>query len=791
MVMGIAVTPPNVRRFFSTRVFSDNPEESSRLRLLTLSTTVWVSLSVLWITGNIQTPLMAGLLAAIGHWVSWKWRLSPLGVRTPLTALAIVGLALIERERFVNAIAGDRLPVAEVLLLISAFASFGMRTRGGLYAQLGLSGSVLFFVSEQAFDAVFVFFLTGFIGLFLTFYVMAFLEDQFKQAEVHWKDGQLSRFVFWIAGVGGGLLAASALAFLLLPADIRGNGSVERQGVVPFMGDARGPLASDLDVNNEQSSQANDDGESSSGTEPQSLVSSVFPDIDGLGIGQDVQQVQIGAPASAGGAATDGDTTGSSTGGSDGRGGTGIRTGNAEDAQRPFVLVGPSLEGGSTAAQIELAEPVSDDTVMHVRSSVTSYWRRQIYNLFDGQTWQRSSARRTQRGTGVSNNYYWQAFFVHKEQPTSFLSGYNPVLTFPRSPSINGVLEAGASYSVLSESPTLNRNALSRASAGFVRDWRVTEPLPSELISDLADQIVGDSTTPGQKVWRIVSYLRRNYSYDEDAVDQLQLSTGVESFLSNDEAGTSLDFASATVLLSRAAGVPARLAVGYLPGRLDPFTGTHVVLESDAHAWAEINFFRHGWVAFDASPRPELKIFNSGNLSGFNGSAYVFQQRVGGSLYRTLQSGSNTAVDTISDTLHSSVGALRTVAIGLISLACIAGLAWVLYSYWSRQRERSVRYSLPDEEVRSEVFRSLTKLERLLRRKGLDARLPSQTVADYLTHAAARFSQAREELKWFSRTGWAAAYDQRSLDASVVTEASRRLHWLKSRGRLTDQPDLR
>ncbi|GEM_PF-666374 len=782
-----AIKPPNVRRFFATKVFSDTPEESSRLRLLTLGATIWVALSVLWITGNIQTPLIAGVLAVIGHWVSWKWRHGPLGIRTPLTAVAIVGLALIERERFVDAIAGDRLPVAEVLLLVSAFAGFGMRTRGGLYAQLGLSGAVLFFVSEQAFDAVFVLFLTGFIGLFLTFYVMAFLEDQFKQAEVHWHEGQLSRFVFWIAGVGGGLLVASALAFLLLPADFRGNGSIERQGVVPFMGDARGPLASELDTESQQATSPDTSNGFGAATQPQPLVSTLVHDINSLGVGEDQIDTPTGGTVS--GNPVSGESVNSPSGGNGG-GSNGSGSGGVDATQRPFVLIGTSLEGGSATLRTDLlGEPISNDTVMHVRISVTSYWRGQLYDLFDGQTWKRSGARRTSRGTGDGNNYYWQAFFIHKDQPTALLSGYNPILTFPRSVSPSGTLEAGTSYSVLSESPTLDRNTLPRASAGFVRDWRVTEPLPSSIISDLADHIVGNATAPGEKVWRIVSYLRRNYKFDEIAPDQLQLSTDVESFLGNNEPGTSLDFASATVLLARAVGVPARLAVGYLPGRLDPFTGTHLVRESDAHAWAEINFFRHGWVAFDPSPRPELEVFNSGNPSGFNGSAYVFQQQVGGSLYCALQTGSNNAVDTISDTLRSSAGTLRSAAVGLAVIAGIAGLAWALYSYWSRTQSTKVRYSLPYEEVRREVFRTLTKLERLLRRNGLDARLPSQTVADYLSNAIARFSQVKEHLEWFSQAGWVAAYDGRDLNSTISVEASRRLTELGKRGRLAVQPD--
>ena len=89
-------------------------------------------------------------------------------------------------------------------MLVTAAASFGLRTRGGLYGQLALSGLVLFFVSERAFDPSFAGFLIVFTGLFLTFSAMTFMEDEISVARVHWPEGQIGRFWFWLGIVGGG-----------------------------------------------------------------------------------------------------------------------------------------------------------------------------------------------------------------------------------------------------------------------------------------------------------------------------------------------------------------------------------------------------------------------------------------------------------------------------------------------------------------------------------------------------------------------------------------------------------
>ena len=68
-----------------------------------------------------------------------------------------------------------------------------------------------------------------------------------------------------------------------------------------------------------------------------------------------------------------------------------------------------------------------------------------------------------------------------------------------------------------------------------------------------------------------------------------------------------MDYATATVMLARASGLPSRLALGYLPGIREPLSGAYMVRESDAHAWAEVYFADQGWVPVDSAPRPTLR----------------------------------------------------------------------------------------------------------------------------------------------------------------------------------------
>ncbi|RMF49995.1 MAG: transglutaminase family protein, partial [Anaerolineae bacterium] len=60
--------------------------------------------------------------------------------------------------------------------------------------------------------------------------------------------------------------------------------------------------------------------------------------------------------------------------------------------------------------------------------------------------------------------------------------------------------------------------------------------------------------------------------------------------------------------LARAAGLPARLAVGYLGGDYDPQTRTYTLHGDDAHSWPEVYFPGYGWIPFEPTAgRPALE----------------------------------------------------------------------------------------------------------------------------------------------------------------------------------------
>ena len=85
-----------------------------------------------------------------------------------------------------------------------------------------------------------------------------------------------------------------------------------------------------------------------------------------------------------------------------------------------------------------------------------------------------------------------------------------------------------------------------------------------------------------------------------------------DQFLFDTRAGFCEHYASAFTLLMRAAGIPARVVIGYQGGEMNPLNGVMTVRQSNAHAWSEVWLAGRGWVRVDptASIAPQ-RIENS------------------------------------------------------------------------------------------------------------------------------------------------------------------------------------
>ena len=91
----------------------------------------------------------------------------------------------------------------------------------------------------------------------------------------------------------------------------------------------------------------------------------------------------------------------------------------------------------------------------------------------------------------------------------------------------------------------------------------------------------------------------------------------VDDFLFSSKRGFCEHYASAFVVLMRAAGIPARVVTGYQGGYFNQVGNYLVVRQSDAHAWAEIWRAGRGWMRVDptAAVSPQRVEFGAQEIS--------------------------------------------------------------------------------------------------------------------------------------------------------------------------------
>ena len=131
-------------------------------------------------------------------------------------------------------------------------------------------------------------------------------------------------------------------------------------------------------------------------------------------------------------------------------------------------------------------------------------------------------------------------------------------------------------------------------------DLEVPEGLQA-LLKQRVVEWVSAEASPRQRVEAIRERLETDYSYSLNPPGSSDQEALVD-FLTHTRQGHCEHFATAVVLLARAAGVPARLVTGYRIAEWNPFGAYAVVREKHAHAWAEMYVEELGWFSVDPSP---------------------------------------------------------------------------------------------------------------------------------------------------------------------------------------------
>ncbi len=231
-----------------------------------------------------------------------------------------------------------------------------------------------------------------------------------------------------------------------------------------------------------------------------------------------------------------------------------------------------------------------------------------------------------------------------------------------------GAQIAATTYRVDSRVPLASEAQL-RSTGEDYPDW-VRErylALPGgvpERVLSLARALTANEPAPYDQARAIERYLRA-FPYTLDLPAPPPDRDVVDYFLFELRQGYCDYYATAMVVLARAAGLPARLVTGYASGTYDASQARYVVTEADAHSWVEIYFPGYGWIEFEPT----------GGRPAMERPAETPPMEVSGAKLEPLAGGR------IGSGWHVPLGLL-----GVLALVGLGGLAWWAGDGWRLRR---------------------------------------------------------------------------------------------------------
>lgn len=160
----------------------------------------------------------------------------------------------------------------------------------------------------------------------------------------------------------------------------------------------------------------------------------------------------------------------------------------------------------------------------------------------------------------------------------------------------------GTEYEVISHVPDVAPDDLRKArpATPFQIDTVYFEVPPNPRLRELAQQLTARYDNNYDKVRAIQAYLESTCVYNLDAPAVPVGRDAVEFFLFESREGYCDLFSTALAVLARYAGIPSRVATGFLSGDPQP-DGRFIAREKHRHQWTEIYFPGFGWITFDAT----------------------------------------------------------------------------------------------------------------------------------------------------------------------------------------------
>ncbi|GJM14140.1 MAG: protein-glutamine gamma-glutamyltransferase [Pseudohongiella sp.] len=244
------------------------------------------------------------------------------------------------------------------------------------------------------------------------------------------------------------------------------------------------------------------------------------------------------------------------------------------------------------------------------------YWRGLVMDNFDGVTW-----RRTRNSSAFSTAASLSDFRVSYEDRIRTQGepvNYNVILEPTQQPWVFGLHLAedvddrffsGRSFELFNNGRITQRLSYDLSSylqnqtdillLGSTRNRSLELPDEgNERSREFAAELRASVASDREYVYAVLDHFSRNeYFYTLNA--PLLGDNRVDEFLFDTMAGFCEHYASSFTFMMRAAGVPARVVVGYHGAETNPYENYLMVYQYNAHAWSEVWLEGEGWVRFD------------------------------------------------------------------------------------------------------------------------------------------------------------------------------------------------
>jgi hypothetical protein len=304
--------------------------------------------------------------------------------------------------------------------------------------------------------------------------------------------------------------------------------------------------------------------------------------------------------------------------------------GHTSQLSRPGSPAGPTRVGGylgfANTLNTALRGMPGKTLVMRVRAERPTYWIGETYDRWDGQNWL-TTLPSPQRLDGGS------PFFLNtpggdnsdgqSDLQTFYLATSGPDLVFHAESAREVWFPAGSLF--LSADGTIVSPIGLGKGAIYTVDSTVSSPSPAQLqqeakgpsLSDpdltrytqlpisypraqaLAQTVTAGATTTYDKVQGLIDWIAIHTRYSTDIPPLPRGADTVNEFLFGNRVGFCEQISTSLAVMLRSLGIPAREAVGYVPGPYNPITDLYEVRAADAHAWVQVWIPGHGWQSFD------------------------------------------------------------------------------------------------------------------------------------------------------------------------------------------------